>query len=161
MAEEKMNQKPIPDAEMNEKEIPKPSRSHKKIPKADIKTKEIPTPKNPENTVTIGGVEIEIKPTKLKYHRNNTAYFYKMVENIALPDIMAMPKGAFGDDRDGDKALMDWLIAVVDDEDIIVKNYDDIDVETIERMLSIFRRLNKIDEKEARQKNAMSQAAKG
>ena len=65
-----------------------------------------------------------------------------------------MEAGTFGDDRDGDKALMDWLIAVTDDPDLIINNYDEIDTETIEKLLLIFRRLNRIDEKEARQKNA-------
>ena len=31
-----------------------------------------------------------------------------------------MEAGAFGDDRDGDKAVMDWLIAVTDDEELIL-----------------------------------------
>ena len=106
----------------------------------------------------IGDTLIEIKPTKVKYHRNNTAYFYKIIETIPLPDIMALPQGAFGDDRDGDKALMDWLIAVTDNVDLIVENYNDLDTETIETMLSIFKRVNKIDEKEAAQKNVKSQA---
>lgn len=66
---------------------------------------------------------------------------------------MAMEPGYFGDERDGDKAVMDWLIAVTDDEELIVANYDDLDTETIEKILSIFRRVNRIDEKEEKLKN--------
>lgn len=65
-----------------------------------------------------------------------------------------MESGSFGDERDGDKATMDWLIAATDNEALILENYDDIDTGTIEKILSIFRRVNKIDEKEAKIKNA-------
>ena len=69
---------------------------------------------------------------------------------------MSMGSNAFGDGRDGDKALMDWLIAVIDDEQLIVDNYNEMDTETIEKILAIFKRVNKIDEKEEKQKNAGS-----
>ena len=143
-----------------EKAVPSPEQKTKKTRKTAPKEKELPKVGNPENTVLFGDTLIEIKPTKLKYHRNNTAYFYKIVDTLPLPDILALPAGALGDDRDGDKALMDWLIAVTDDPDLVVKNYNDIDTTTVENILAIFRRVNKIDEKEAAQKNAVSQARK-
>lgn len=71
-----------------------------------------------------------------------------------------MEAGAFGDDRDGDKAVMDWLIAVTDDEELILQNYDGMDTGLIEQLLAIFRRVNRIDEKEAKQKNLLT-ARKG
>lgn len=49
---------------------------------------------------------------------------------------------------------MDFLIAATDNEQLIVENYDELDTEIIEKILAIFKRLNKIDEKEAKQKNA-------
>lgn len=142
------------------KEIPSPEQKEKRVKKRVPKEKELPKVGNPENTVRIGDTLVEIKPTKVKYHRNNTAYFYKIVETLPLPDILALPTGAFGDDRDGDKALMDWLIAVTDDPELIVNNYNELDTETVENMLTIFKRVNKIDEKEAAQKNVKSQAEK-
>ncbi|MBQ6122564.1 MAG: hypothetical protein IJI59_12605 [Clostridia bacterium] len=96
---------------------------------------------------------MEIKPTKLRYQRNRTAAFYKMLELYPLADILAMEAGAFGDDRDGDKAVMDWLIAVFDDEALVLENYDGMDTGTVEQLLEIFRRINRIDEKEQKQKN--------
>ena len=93
------------------KEIPSPDQKEKRVKKRTPKEKTLPQVGNPENTVRIGETLVEIKPTKVKYHRNNTAYFYKIVETLPLPDILALPTGAFGDDRDGDKALMDWLTA--------------------------------------------------
>ena len=64
-----------------------------------------------------------------------------------------MEAGSFGDERDGDKAVMDWLIAVFDDEQLVIDNYDNMDTATIEKILSIFLRVNKIDEKEEKLKN--------
>lgn len=113
-----------------------------------------------ENSVRIGDQLIEIKPTKLKYQRNRTAAFYRMLELYPLADILAMEAGAFGDDRDGDKALMDWLIAVTDDEQLILDHYNELDTGVIEQLLQIFRRVNRMDEKEQKQKNLLT-ARKG
>lgn len=146
--------KKLPAIEQDVKAVPNAEQQQKEIPAASMAHREKPQIGSPENTITIGGKLIEIKPTKLKYQRNRTALFYRILEIYPLPSILAMEAGTFGDDRDGDKALMDWLIAVTDDPDLIINNYDEIDTETIEKLLLIFRRLNRIDEKEARQKNA-------
>lgn len=143
--------KAVPNVEQRQKEMPATSMAHKEKPQIG----------SPENTITIGGQQIEIKPTKLKYQRNRTALFYRILELYPLPSVLAMEAGTFGDDRDGDKALMDWLIAVTDDPELITKNYDEIDTETVEKLLLIFRRLNRIDEKEARQKNAEKERKEG
>jgi hypothetical protein len=65
----------------------------------------------------IGDTLVEIKPTKLRYQRNRTAFFYKALEMQPLVDILSLSEGAFGDERDGDKCVMDWLIAVLDNEE--------------------------------------------
>lgn len=135
------------------KKQPETGMEEKKIPDSEMKVKELPQIGNVENTVVIGGKTIEIKPTKLKYQRNRTAAFYRLLEMYPLTDILAMEAGTFGDDRDGDKATMDWLIAATDDEQLIVENYDDMDTGTIEKILSIFKRVNRIDEKEQKIKN--------
>ena len=127
--------------------------STKPIPPTDQTEKGLPQVGSPENTVVIGGELIEIKPTKLRYQRNRTAAFYKVLEMYPVADILAMESGAFGDERDGDKALMDWLIAVTDNPDLVTAHYDEMDTGTIEQMLSIFRRVNRIDEKEQKLKN--------
>lgn len=80
----------------------------KKLPDTAQPERHLPQIGSPENTVTIGDRLIEIRPTKLSYQRNHTAAFYKMLELYPLADILAMETGAFGDDRDGDKAVMDW-----------------------------------------------------
>lgn len=64
-----------------------------------------------------------------------------------------MEAGAFGDERDGDKAVMDWLIAATDDEQLVLDNYEEMTTDTIEKILSIFKRVNRIDEKEEKRKN--------
>lgn len=125
----------------------------KELPSAEQTVRELPQVGSPENSVVIGDQLIEIQPTKLKYQRNRTAAFYKILELYPLTDILAMESGSFGDDRDGDKAVMDWLIAVTDNEQLITEHYDSMDTGVIEQLLSIFRRVNKIDEKEQKQKN--------
>ena len=125
----------------------------KELPSASQPEKELPQVGNPENSIVIGGKLIEIRPTRLRYQRNRTAAFYKMLELYPLADILAMEAGAFGDDRDGDKAVMDWLIAVFDDEALVLENYDSMDTGTIEQALEIFRRVNRIDDKEQKLKN--------
>ena len=134
--------------------------TNKPLPAPEQTDKGLPQIGNPENTVRIGDQLIEIKPTKLKYQRNRTAAFYRMLELYPLADILAMEAGAFGDDRDGDKALMDWLIAVTDDEQLILDHYNELDTGVIEQLLQIFRRVNRMDEKEQKQKNLLT-ARKG
>ena len=137
------------------KKLPSAEQVVKELPSAEMAKKTLPVVGNPENTITIGEKLIEIKPTKVKYQRNRTAAFYKIQDIYPLSDIMAMEEGSFGDDRDGDKAVMDWLIAAVDDEELILQNYDEMSTETIEKILSIFRRVNKIDEKEEKLKKKL------
>ena len=155
-----MKEKEMPVVEQAEKKTPAKTSRVKKVQEPKIELKEMPDVGKPENTVLIGKKLVEIKPTKLKYHRNNVASFYKIVDIVPLPDIMAMGEGTFGDDRDGDKALMDWLIAATDDEKLIFENYNDMSTETIEKILEIFKRVNKINEKEEKQKNAESRMKK-
>ena len=149
-----------PNPEQEEKNLPEVGMKDKEVPSSEIKNKDLPKAGNAENVVIIGGKEIEIKPTKLKYQRNRTAAFYRLLEMYPLTDILAMEAGTFGDDRDGDKATMDWLIAATDDEQLIVENYDNMDTGVIEKILSIFKRVNRIEEKELKLKN-MERERKG
>ena len=132
------------------------AKQSKELPEAQQPEKALPQVGSPENSIVVGDRLIEIKPTKLRYQRNRTAAFYKMLELYPLADILAMEAGAFGDDRDGDKAVMDWLIAVFDDEALVLENYDSMDTGMVEQLLEIFRRVNRIDEKEQKQKNVMT-----
>ena len=134
--------------------------TNKPLPASEQMDKGLPQIGSPENSVRIGDQLIEIKHTKLEYQRNRTAAFYRMLELYPLADILAMEAGAFGDDRDGDKALMDWLIAVTDDEQLILDHYNELDTGMIEQLLQIFRRVNRMDEKEQKQKNLLT-ARKG
>ena len=148
------NTKKLPDTEMKEKDIPTSEMKDRATPAVGMKDKEVPKAGDRKNFVVIGGEEIEIKPTKLKYQRNRTAAFYRLLDLYPLIDILAMDENSFGDGRDGDKALMDWLIAATDNEELIVNNYDSIDTETVEKILEIFKRLNRVAEKEEKLKNA-------
>lgn len=130
----------------------------KELPATTMPEKELPQTGNAENTVIIGGRLIEIKPTKLKYLRNGTANLYRALDHMPLTEVMSLPKGAFGagDDRDGDKAVMDWLIAVTDDEQLITENYNDMDCATVYQIVEIFKRVNQFIKREEELKNAMT-----
>ncbi len=145
--------KNLPDKEQETKELPEVGMEEKKTPTTKTKAKALPAVGNPENTVMINGRPIEIKATKLKYQRNRTATFYRILDLYPLTDVLAMEAGSFGDERDGDKAVMDWLIAATDDEQLILDNYDEMDTDTIEKILTIFKRVNRIDEKGEKLKN--------
>lgn len=144
--------KAMPAKEQVEKAMPETGLEKKELPEGGVKKKDLPQVGSPENTVMIGGKLIEIKPMKMKYVRNRTAAFRHILETYPLSDILAM-ENTFGDGRDGDKALFDWLVAVTDDEKLISENYDEMDTDTIYRMLAIHRRIDKIDEMEAKLKN--------
>lgn len=146
--------KAMPAADQPQKEIPITELNEREMPNTVVSVKEMPQIGTPENTVKIGNELVEIKPMKLKYQRNRTGVFYHVLELYPLPDILAMGPQAFGDGRDGDKALLDWLVAATDREDLVRENYNDMDTETIYQILAIFKRINKIDEREAKLKNA-------
>ena len=150
----------MPKEKQAEVETPSAEIIEKDPPQSGMQQKELPAIGSPENTVMIGGKLIEIKPMKLKYIRNRTAAFRMLIEQFPLSYILAMDKSTFGDGRDGDKALYDWLVAVTDNEDLIRENYDEIDSETIYNLLKIHRRIEKIDELEAKLKNAETPGAK-
>ena len=144
--------KAMPAKKQVEKAMPETGLEKKELPEGGVKKKDLPQVGSPENTVMIGGKLIEIKPMKMKYVRNRTAAFRHILEAYPLSDILAM-ENTFGDGRDGDKALFDWLVAVTDDEQLISENYDEMDTDTIYRMLAIHRRIDKVDEMEAKLKN--------
>ena len=133
----------------------------KKIPDAGMGKCPIPMVGKAENTVMIEGSPIEIKPTKLKYLRNGTAGFYRLLDTVPMVDIIQMPAGVFGadDNRDGDKALMDWLIAATDNEEFVTSHYNEMDVGQIEMILEIFKRVNRFVDKEEKLKNAQTPRA--
>lgn len=148
-----MARKKLPDVAQPEKQMPDTTQTTRAKQSPAMENKAVPPVGNPENTVMIGGSPYEIKPTKLKYQRNRVAMFYKILDLYPLADILAMDAGQFGDDRDGDKCVMDWLIAATDNEELITAHYDQLDTGTIEKILLIFKRVNKIDEKDAKLKN--------
>lgn len=144
---------------MATKPLPKEAEP-KPLPQEGMTEKELPMKGNPENCVTIAGEVIEIKPTKLKYQRNKSAAFYRALAIYPLPDIFAMDKGVLDENKDGDKLVYDWCVAVLDDYQFVHDHFDDMDYEVINRMLEIFKRLNGIDEKEEQAKNRMAKETK-
>lgn len=107
--------------------------------------------------VLVGENWIEIKPTRLFYMRNGVAMFYHAIETYPIADIPMIGKGIADPNRNGDKCLTDWLVAVTDNPDFVAEHINDFDGETIWQMLQIFKRLNHITEKEEALKKAQTQ----
>ena len=144
---------PAPTPSKTKKATPTPNASQKEIPKETELNRAPPAEINPDNCVTINGQTIEIFPTKIKYQRNRTAAAYRILEIYPLADVLAWDKGVVDPDRDGDQVVFDFLVAVFDNSKLVTRLYDSMTTGDIERILSIFKRLNKIDEKEAAAKN--------
>lgn len=142
----------IPVPEITEKVIPVPERNTEAVP--------VPVAGQTENQVQFGDTQIEIKPTKLKYHRDRTAAFYRILQQMPLIDVLALQDGILDPERSSDKMLFDWLIAATDDSALVARNYDQIDADTVERILQIFLRLNHIDDKDDARKNRQTQETK-
>lgn len=130
--------KPVP--EVNEEQKPVPAHEEKVTP--------LPPEGKPENMVQFGNKKIEIKPTLLKYQRDRTASFYRLLKQMPVVDLLALKDGVLDPNRSSDKMLFDWLIAVTDDPKLVAANYDRIDSETIHQMLEIFCRLNRIKDED-------------
>lgn len=156
-------EKPIPETNEEEVPVPAPSKRRKAVPKENDTQKEIPEETkldkampaevDPKNCVTINGETIEIKPTKIKYQRNRTAAAYHILEVYPLADVLAWDKGVVDPDRDGDQVVFDFLTAVFDNSKLVSRLYDSMTTGDIERIIEIFKRLNKITEKEDAAKN--------
>lgn len=150
----------MPSSEQEQKELPDPKQKKKEIPSAEIEKKELPKTGHPENMVLFGNTPIEIFPTKLEYFRNKTANFYHLLQLYPVGEVLDLTADQLGD-KDGDKATFDWLIAVTDNEELVKANYNLITQDTIDKMVDIFVRVNKIKEKEEKLKNLMAPKDQG
>lgn len=138
---------------------PEESKKIDTIPDASPEKEEKPSDQLEENCVLINGQKIELKPTKLKYFRNKGASAYGIIKAVPLHELLTYGKGVIDENRDADQLLYDFLVAAFDDSSFVRNNYDDMDADTIDRIVKIFGRINHIDEKEeAARKNKEAQA---
>ena len=72
--------KEIPDVSENKNVTPEITNEKKAAPEVTNKLKAMPIKEHPENTIMIGDKLIEIKPTKVRYQRDRTAAFYRILE---------------------------------------------------------------------------------
>jgi len=150
---EQPNESPKLDATPNE--TPK----IEETPEASPSKEEKPSDLLEENCVMVGGKKIEIKPTKLKYFRNKAASAYGIIKVVPLHELLTYGKGVLDEKRDADQLLYDFLVATFDDSAFVRDVYDDLDADTIDRIVKIFGRINHIDEKEeVARKNKEAQA---
>lgn len=153
--------KVIPEPSAIDKKIPAQSRKKKEVPDASELDRELPKIEKEENCIKLGNRLVEIKPTKLKYFRNRTASIYSALKIVPLSEFLAYDKGVFDKERDSDQILFDFLCAVFDDGNLVRNHYDDMTSDDIENILTIFGRVNHIDEKEeAARKNREAQVTR-
>ena len=127
----------------------------KESPEKTEKPSDVPE----ENCVMVGGKKIEIKPTKLKYFRNKAASAYGVIKAVPIHELLTYEAGVLDAKRDADALLYDFLVAAFDDPVLVRDNYNEMDADTVEKVIQIFGRLNHIDEKqEALRKNKEAQA---
>lgn len=141
--------------------VPNETKQLTETPEATPRKEEMPSDVNEENCVYVNGKRIEIKPTKLKYFRNKAASAYGIIKTVPIHELLTYGKGILDEKRDADQLLFDFLVAAFDDSSFVMHNYDDLDADTIERIIQIFGRINHIDEKqEALRKNREAQGTR-
>lgn len=142
----------IPAPKVTREKIETPKQTDTVVPTPQVTENNLQAPKvgHPQNCITIGQETIEIKPTKLKYQRDGTASFYRILQTMPVVDILSLDPAMLDMNRTPDKMLFDWLIAVTDNARFVTRYYDRFDSDIIEQLLKIFCRLNHIDEREER-----------
>ena len=140
-------------------ETPEETPKVEETPNASPEKEEKPSDVIEENCITIGEQKIELKPTKLKYFRNKAASAYGIIKAVPLHELLTYDKGILDPNRDADQLLYDFLVAAFDNSTFVRDNYDELDADTIDKIVKIFGRINHIDEKEeAARKNKEAQA---
>ena len=140
-------------------ETPEPTGQIEVIPEPSPEKEEMPSDLNEENCVIVEGEKIEIKPTKLKYFRNKAASAYGIIKAVPLHELLTYDKGVLDPKRDADQLLYDFLVAVFDNSAFVRDHYDELDADTIDKIVKIFGRINHVDEKEEQaRKNKEAQA---
>ena len=139
--------------------VPEQTEQIQTIPEVSPEKAEKPSDVIEENCVTIGDKKIELKPTKLKYFRNKAASAYGIIKAVPLHELLTYGKGVIDETRDADQLLYDFLVAAFDDSFFVRSNYDELDADTIDKIVQIFGRINHIEQKEeAARKNKEAQA---
>ena len=121
---------------------------------------DLPSGLNMENVVFIKNEPIEIKPTQLRYFRNQAVSSYNFIKAIPLTTFFTYQKGVLGN-RSPDEMLYDFLVAVFDSSEFVRDHYDEMTADDVDRIVKIFGRINHIDEKEEQaRKNQQAQGSR-
>lgn len=132
-----------------EQNVPTPQYIEQKIPAPPVGLS--------QNQIIIDGVLLQIKSTKVKYHRAKVTDFYKVLKQAPLSEILSLDEDFFGA-HSPDKMLFDWLVAVIDDPDFVTQHYNNFTAKDVDDLVKIYCRLNGIDQREER-KNRQAQVA--
>lgn len=139
------------------------NQQRKPVPEPDPKLNEekpVPDVEAPDkkHSIEIDGKVIEIKPTLLKYFRNNMVSFYNIIDTVPLPTIYQMTEENSG--IDGDKSILTFISAVLDDPKLAKKIYEKMDAGQLFEIVSKFKEINGIQSREEARKNALATRGK-
>lgn len=139
------------------------NQQRKPVPEPDPKLNEekpVPDVEAPDkkHSIEIDGKVIEIKPTLLKYFRNEMVKSYRLLDRYPLDMIMEMTEE--NNNLDGDKSIITFLSAVLDDPKLAKKIYDKMDTEQLYEVVRIFKDVNGISTREDSLKNALATRGK-
>ena len=155
---ESIQKEEIPNQTESKEEIPNQTEEKENIPDQSEIKEELPSDLIEENCVIVDGNKIEIKPTKLKYFRNQAASGYGVIKAIPVTELYRYQKGVLDPHRDADQLVYDFLVAAFNDSSFVRNNYNEMDADLLDRVCKIFGRINHIDEKEeAARKNREAQ----
>lgn len=101
---------------------------------------------------------IVLEGTRLFYFRNSLFDGFNFVKAIPINEMIKLPPKIISD-KSGEELLAGFLVAALDDEEYVVKHFDDFDAETIEKIVEIVGRLNGITKKEKEQEEKKAKAA--
>ncbi|MDK2801727.1 MAG: hypothetical protein PWQ70_3346 [Clostridiales bacterium] len=93
-----------------------------------------------DNEVLINGKKREILGTKIKYLKNGYFNAYKIINDIGIVELFNY--------SDGEELIKNFLISVFDDENYVNSVFEDLDVETIENIIEVVKKVNKIKEED-------------
>ena len=95
---------------------------------------------NTENQIKIGKDLYEIKPVKMKYVKNNFLFQYACLQENGF-----MKTSKY---TDGADIIEGFIKAVIDDDELATKAFEDLDTKSMKEILKLTKKINDIEDVE-------------
>lgn len=93
-----------------------------------------------DNTIKIGEEIYAIKPVKMKYIKNNFLFQYACLQENGFIKTMKY--------SDGKDIIQGFINAVIDNEELSKKAFEDLDTISMKEILDITKKINEIEDPE-------------